>query len=1087
MDFRDWLLTSLCLNETILNFGKYNGQDHTKVPAYYLRWMLDNVNNPKFLPPQLRQEIEARLGQSAPQQRQIVQPAQPAASAQRQWIVANVISNDNGHGLPTGTKLTLAKRQDGNWDFVADNGKTGIFPNQGLNLIIKSLRDANNQPITQSQPLTKGDDRVAGMQHNTMNAQPKPKILTDEQLGEEGLAIDKRFEKMMTTPGQDHMAISALAGTGKTTQLKHLAHKYGRPGQQWLYLVFGTKNKVDATGEFPQFVQVKTTNGFLGEILKSKENITRIKQTDRVANLAGDGGRKLEKIKLLVDGPQFSALMKQSSLPDPDRVSDNKLSKLLKSMRFEFKQNVIKLADLSKAFAVDPRKTTEIKAEIDAIIPKYDLDFDLSEIKERLQKSDKYGILTDQISELIDANFMTKSYVQEAKNAVVWVLQNTMPHGTDQEYGDRTKHNLGEFRDFSDDLWFAAVHANELHWPKFDVVLADEVQDFNKAQRIILNKLIEAGAKVVTVGDKNQCHPAGTMVAVTGGGYKKIEELNVGDQVVSYNSKESYFPGTNTQGRKVLNVAKRPYDGDLVVIKTTDNLLKCTPNHKCLVKLNNKDSNKYCLYLMIKNENARIGICRLNYRHGFGLSIRSHAERADFTFLLDVFNEEKEARIAECVCAYKFGIPQLIFVDRGQRSTDQEYINEVYSRLGNNIENAKMCVKYFNREWDFPIWRKVEHENFIKLNKNYIGSNKSFVTQACNLISGAMVVRTFDHVDKRRGGSWEVATIYRETANCDVYSLEVEPAEDGRKLYIANNIVTHNSLYRFRGAESTAMDNIHDSLKGFSQDKDVGRTLTRNWRSEPEIIDFINQHTKVKNLQAGKPRLGKGVATMYEKKYNEAFETLQQEANAGKIKETAFISRTNEPLVHAALKLMKQGTPFVILGKDIASDLLKHIDKILNFMKLRDQDSADDLLEKLEQFLDREQESNYGKASKAAYMSDLTETTHALVATLEEFEGTIGQYKMWLKSRLTGIDTDNENDYKKLKSSKPSVILTTSHKSKGLEFDRVFILRNDRFPHPRATLEDDLEQEENSKFVAYSRPKDEIHVLELEGQPGYEK
>ena len=68
------------------------------------------------------------------------------------------------------------------------------------------------------------------------------------------------------------------------------------------------------------------------------------------------------------------------------------------------------------------------------------------------------------------------------------------------------------------------------------------------------------------------------------------------------------------------------------------------------------------------------------------------------------------------------------------------------------------------------------------------------------------------------------------------------------------------------------------------------------------------------------------------------------------------------------------------------------------------------------------------------------------------------------------------------------VVLTTAHRSKGLEFDRVYILRYDQFPHPKAKkkgLPKDLEQENTMKYVALTSGKYVMHVLDLNGQPGY--
>ena len=42
-------------------------------------------------------------------------------------------------------------------------------------------------------------------------------------------------------------------------------------------------------------------------------------------------------------------------------------------------------------------------------------------------------------------------------------------------------------------------------------------------------------------------------------------------------------------------------------------------------------------------------------------------------------------------------------------------------------------------------------------------------------------------------------------------------------------------------------------------------------------------------------------------------------------------------------------------------------------------------------------------------------------------------------------------------------------------------------PHAKAKRPEDLEQEANAKYVAYTRSKNEIHVLDLKGQPWYKE
>jgi len=54
------------------------------------------------------------------------------------------------------------------------------------------------------------------------------------------------------------------------------------------------------------------------------------------------------------------------------------------------------------------------------------------------------------------------------------------------------------------------------------------------------------------------------------------------------------------------------------------------------------------------------------------------------------------------------------------------------------------------------------------------------------------------------------------------------------------------------------------------------------------------------------------------------------------------------------------------------------------------------------------------------------------------------------------------------------VTLTTIHGSKGLEATRVFHLKPDLVPHPKAEKDWEKEQEGNLKFVALTRAKQDL-------------
>ncbi|MGD0575848.1 MAG: 3'-5' exonuclease [Anaerolineales bacterium] len=58
------------------------------------------------------------------------------------------------------------------------------------------------------------------------------------------------------------------------------------------------------------------------------------------------------------------------------------------------------------------------------------------------------------------------------------------------------------------------------------------------------------------------------------------------------------------------------------------------------------------------------------------------------------------------------------------------------------------------------------------------------------------------------------------------------------------------------------------------------------------------------------------------------------------------------------------------------------------------------------------------------------------------------------------------------------VVLSSVHRAKGLEADRVFILHPELIPHPKARQDWELEQEQNCLYVALTRSKSELYLVE---------
>jgi superfamily I DNA/RNA helicase len=113
-----------------------------------------------------------------------------------------------------------------------------------------------------------------------------------------------------------------------------------------------------------------------------------------------------------------------------------------------------------------------------------------------------------------------------------------------------------------------------------------------------------------------------------------------------------------------------------------------------------------------------------------------------------------------------------------------------------------------------------------------------------------------------------------------------------------------------------------------------------------------------------------------------------------------------------------------------------------------------DMLEKLQLYysLEIEKLTRSGKEEKIILLDDKVETIKAISESCR----TVGDVKE--KFGMIFGDEDRE-----------AITLMTIHKAKGLEAERVFILRPDQLPHKLAKSEEALQAEENLKFVAITR------------------
>ncbi len=172
------------------------------------------------------------------------------------------------------------------------------------------------------------------------------------------------------------------------------------------------------------------------------------------------------------------------------------------------------------------------------------------------------------------------------------------------------------------------------------------------------------------------------------------------------------------------------------------------------------------------------------------------------------------------------------------------------------------------------------------------------------------------------------------------------------------------------------------------------------------------------------------------------------------------ICRINAPLASLALKLIRAGKKAVIRGKeDVARGLISLIRRVarkhLNGSLLQ-------IFSALKDYVDRESAKllQVGKTLRAANLHDRVNTIIALA---------------------DGIDTQSELEYRIneiFSDDQEGIVLSSIHRAKGLEADRVAIYRPSLLPFPMAQSAWEIAQEWNLKYVAYTRAKQTIWEME---------
>jgi len=172
------------------------------------------------------------------------------------------------------------------------------------------------------------------------------------------------------------------------------------------------------------------------------------------------------------------------------------------------------------------------------------------------------------------------------------------------------------------------------------------------------------------------------------------------------------------------------------------------------------------------------------------------------------------------------------------------------------------------------------------------------------------------------------------------------------------------------------------------------------------------------------------------------------------------LCRTNAPMVRACYDTIRAGKKAYIVGRDIGTGLVKLIDRMV------EKHGATGIVELVEALTEyKRAEMTKLEAMDKNMAAQAVEDKVDTIVELTDGVYTVAE----LKDRIKGIFDDSDD--------KAAIRFSTVHRAKGTEADRVFILKPELMPFPKATSDEDVQQEENIRWVARTRAKHELYYV----------
>lgn len=442
------------------------------------------------------------------------------------------------------------------------------------------------------------------------------------------------------------------------------------------------------------------------------------------------------------------------------------------------------------------------------------------------------------------------------------------------------------------DELFYLVKKNPQCIKDIEYLLLDEAQDTGTIQFDFIFNMINPDNFFV-VGDLKQCQPKGTKILMSDQTFKNIEDIKIGDEVISYDLSAGRFSGGksyNAKNYKVLNTNKRISNEKLIKVTLKNGKSSTyTFNHKCIINLDHITEN-YLVYLMCDKKN-RFRVGKSQFKNNTNTNIyrrKMLSEKCEKIWILKTFKTDKEARVFEDKISYEYQIPQITF-QLNKTTYTEEDINYIYENL-DTFNSAKRCLKEYNKDINFPFASKNDNIHYA--------SNSYNICYACNIIPANMSMLCYNKNLKHKKELSEICRIDYIPSQ-EVYSLQIEENET----YIADGIVTHNSIYGFNGAKPQLLEEL-------CKEEDVSvYSLNENYRNGKNILNFAKKIIEKTGLYDDSIPISKNEGKVYEVElsFNGIAKTIKKRGNYGT---WAILTRSNAQIDEVTYFLKKYDLPF---------------------------------------------------------------------------------------------------------------------------------------------------------------------------------